>query len=171
MAITIRPASVEDAAVVRDIYQMSFSEYQSFLKLSSPPAALQETTQSIAQALQSDMIFLAIYNQLKAVGSIRLSILEDSVGYIGRFAVLPNWQKSGAGSALMEYALAYFSQKGLKAAALHTGTKQIHLARFYHSFGFYVHSVSTDKGYRRGLFVKEFADCPEYDFESICAGL
>lgn len=168
MSVYVRPAVPEDAADIRNILQASFGEYQSLLKLAEPPAALAETVEDIEVAIESQAVFIAIFNRLKAVGTIRVRKAADSVAYISRFAVVPNWQQTGAGSALMEAACEWARAQGCRAAALHTAVKMATLARFYYGCGFYVHSVEvTPSGYRRGLFVKELEDCSAIQFDAL----
>lgn len=169
MSVFVRPAQTEDAETIRDILQSSFGEYQALLKLSEPPAALLETVQDVEAAIASQAVFIGIYNRMKPVGTIRVRKLEGlPVAYVSRFAVLPNWQQSGAGSALMDAAVGWCKESGMQAVILHTAVKMIPLARFYHGCGFYVHSVEmAPAGYRRGLFVKELEDCSDMDFNSL----
>ncbi|MDD3242997.1 MAG: GNAT family N-acetyltransferase [Eubacteriales bacterium] len=168
MGVVVRKALGSEAAVVREIQQLSFREYQSLLHLETPPVALTESEAEVAKGLRDNTVFLAIYNQMKPIGSIRVRLLTPEVAYISRFAVLPNWQKSGAGSLLMEQAVAWSKAQGAKAIALHTAVKLIPLARFYHAAGFYVYEVDASRAYRRGLFIKELTDCEGMDFHALC---
>jgi GNAT superfamily N-acetyltransferase len=168
MSVFVRRAQPQDAEDIRSILQASFGEYQAMLKLAEPPAALRETTGDIMAAIGSQAVFIAIYNRMKAVGTIRVRKAANEVAYISRFAVVPNWQQTGAGSALMDAAIEWCRSEGMRAVALHTGVKMIKLARFYHGCGFYVHSVEeAPSGYRRGLFVKELEECGDIEFEKI----
>jgi GNAT superfamily N-acetyltransferase len=168
MSVFVRRALPEDAEEIRNILQASFGEYQSMLKLAEPPAALRETSGDIVAAIGSQAVLIAIYNRMKAVGTIRVRKATDEVCYISRFAVVPNWQQTGAGSALMNAAIDWCRAEGFRAVALHTAVKMIPLARFYHGCGYYVHSVEvTPSGYRRGLFVKELGDCKDVEFDKI----
>ncbi len=66
------------------------------------------------------------------VGTGRL--LPD--GRIGRLAVLRDWRRQGAGSALLEYFLQLARQKGFATVKLHA---QIHATAFYARHGFEAH--------------------------------
>jgi dTDP-4-amino-4,6-dideoxy-D-galactose acyltransferase len=168
MSLFVRPAEPCDAPDIRNILQASFGEYQAALKLSEPPAAMRDTVGDIEKSIGEQQVFVAVFNRMKAVGTIRVRKVSDNVAYISRFAVLPQWQQSGAGSALMEAALDWCRSNGLRAAALHMAVKMVKLARFYHGCGFYVHSVeASPAGYRRGLFVKELEECGEIEFDKI----
>ncbi len=171
MNVVVRPARPEDAPALHQILQGSFGEYQSLLKLSEPPAALRETEDDILRAMEEQTMLLAVYNRLKSVGSIRVRRVNNDVAYISRFAVLPNWQSSGAGSALMTEAVSLCREQGVRAIALHTAVKMIPLARFYHGCGFYIHSVEAmPGGYRRGLFIKELEPCDDLNFDTMVLG-
>jgi ribosomal protein S18 acetylase RimI-like enzyme len=168
VSIFVRPALAEDAVDIRSILQSSFGEYQTLLKLAEPPAALAESIEDVEAAINSQTVFIAIYNRMKPVGTIRVRKVNQDIAYISRFAVVPNWQQSGAGSALMEAAVDFCRAQGIRAIVLHTAVKMIPLARFYHGCGFYVHSVEvTHAGYRRGLFIKELEDCSDIEFENL----
>jgi GNAT superfamily N-acetyltransferase len=168
MSIYVRPATPEDVEDIRNILQASYGEYQAALKLAEPPAALKETAQDIVEAINGQTVYVAIYNRMKAVGTIRVRKATDEVAYISRFAVLPGWQQSGAGSALMDSAVEWCRGEGMKAVALHTAVRMLKIARFYYGCGFFVHSVEVSPaGYRRGLFVKELVDCEEIEFDRL----
>lgn len=168
MSIYVRQAEASDAADIRNILQTSFGEYKAVLKLTSPPAALTETIEDIEKAIAGQTVFVAVYNRLKTVGTIRVRKATDGVAYISRFAVVPGWQQDGSGSALMNAAIDWCREQGCRAVALHMAVKMIKLARFYHGCGFYVYSVAeAPTGYRRGLFVKELEDCPDIEFDKI----
>lgn len=168
MSVFVRPAVPEDAEDIRNILQASYGEYQAALGLSEPPAALRETVEDIVAAINSQTVYIAIYNRMKAVGTIRVRKATGEVAYISRFAVLPGWQQGGAGSLLMDAATDWCRNEGMKAVALHTAVRMLKIARFYYGCGFYVHSVeAVPAGYRRGLFVKELEDCSSLNFDAI----
>jgi predicted GNAT family N-acyltransferase len=66
------------------------------------------------------------------VGTGRL--LPD--GRIGRLAVLRDWRRQGAGSALLEYFLQLARQKGFAKVTLHA---QVRATDFYARYGFEAH--------------------------------
>ena len=59
------------------------------------------------------------------------------------------------GRKLISEVCARCAQEGITAVALHTCTKMFPLVRFYYGQGFYIHSTTQDRGYVRGLFLKE----------------
>ncbi len=154
MNLFIRPAMASDAPEIHHIVQLAFAEYASLLGLGQPPKALLETVDDILRDMHDKRVLIGFINMTKAIGSVRYDV-QDGIAYISRFAILPNWQQSGMGRALLSQVEAECRQQGVKAIALHTGTKLMAQARFYYANGFYVHSTSQDHGYIRGLFVKE----------------
>ncbi len=154
MNLFIRPATASDAPEIHHIVQLAFAEYASLLGLAQPPKALLETTDDILRNMHDKRVLIGFVNLTKAIGSVRYDI-TDGIAYISRFAILPNWQQSGMGRALLNQVETECRQQGVKAIALHTGTKLMAQARFYYANGFYVHSTSQDHGYIRGLFIKE----------------
>lgn len=167
MNVYVQPAEPSDAEDIRNILQASYGEYQAALKLAEPPAALKETVEDILAAIEGQAVYVAVYNRMKTVGTIRVRKVTDEVCYISRFAVVPNWQEDGAGTALMDAAVEWCRAQGCRAVALHTAVKMLKIARFYYGCGFYVHSVEAGRGYRRGLFVKELTECPGIEFDQL----
>ena len=104
--------------------------------------------------MESNTVFVALYNHLKCVGTIRLRMLDENTGYVSRFAVLPHWQQSGAGKQLLLTAEDWFREKGASFVTLQTAMSMTPLVNYYLSAGFRLASVSDEKGYQRGKFVK-----------------
>jgi GNAT superfamily N-acetyltransferase len=167
LSVYVRPAEPSDAEDIRNILQASYGEYQAALNLAEPPAALKESPEDILAAIESQTVYVAVYNRMKTIGTIRVRKATGDVAYISRFAVVPNWQEDGAGTALMDAAVEWAREQGCRAVALHTAVKMLKIARFYYGCGFYVHSVEAGRGYRRGLFVKELEECRDIKFDQI----
>jgi GNAT superfamily N-acetyltransferase len=168
VSLNIRLALPEDAEDIRNILQASYGEYQVALGITEPPAALKESIGDILAAIGSQAVYVAVYNRMKTVGTIRVRKATNDVAYISRFAVMPGWQEDGAGSSLMDAAVEWCRAESCRAVALHTAVKMLKIARFYYGCGFYIHSVvAAPAGYRRGLFVKELGDCLDIDFSTI----
>lgn len=166
MNLFIRPAMASDAPEIHHIVQLAFAEYASLLGLAQPPKALLETDDDIVRDMHDKRVLIGFVNMTKAVGSVRYDVREG-IAYISRFAILPNWQQSGMGRALLGQVESECRQQGVKAIALHTGTKLMAQARFYYANGFYVYSTSQDRGYIRGLFVKELRPDQPIDLSAV----
>ena len=166
MKLFIRPASDSDAPEIKHIVHLDFAEYSSLLGLPTQPKALSETEEDIIRDIHGKRVLIGFVNMTKAVGSVRYDI-QDGIAYISRFAILPNWQQSGMGRALIAQVEEECRLQGVKAICLHTGTKLLAQARFYYANGFYVHSTREDKGYIRGLFIKELQPGQKLDLSGV----
>ena len=166
MKLFIRPAIDSDASQIKHIVHLAFAEYSSLLGLPTQPKALSETEEDILHDIRTKRVLIGFVNMTKAVGSVRYDI-KNGIAYISRFAILPNWQQSGMGRALFTQVEEECRQQGVKAICLHTGTKLLSQARFYYANGFYVHSTTHDKGYIRGLFIKELQPDAPLDLTEI----
>ena len=163
--LLIRSALPSDAPTLLEITQAAFSEYASLSGQAHTAsfAPLAETEESILAAIRSKKVWIGFYNKTKAIGTIRCEILPGKVAYISRFAVLPNWQQVGMGKELLAVAEQYARQEKAEAICLHTATKMIAQVRFYTNHSYFVHSTSQDRGYIRGLFVKELTGNAAYN--------
>jgi len=163
--LTVRKATRADIDDVLRVTRAAFEQYRLALDLPEPPYALTETAEDVARDLEKKDIYIGLVNNMLAIGSIRCEILHGGIAYISRFAVSPNWQSSGMGRALLEAAERDCVAKGVRALTLHTATRMFNLARFYYGQGFFVHSTTHDRGYIRGLFVKELSYEGEYSLD------
>ena len=62
----------------------------------------------------------------------------------------------GIGKSLMNLVDKYLISKNVRQVSLHTASKYGALMRFYYGRGFYVESVSHDRGYPRARLVKDY---------------
>lgn len=154
MSISIRPAKKKDADLIEHILKTAFSDYHLLVEVEEPAKATRESVDDIILSMESNTVLVAIYNHLKCVGTIRLRMFDDNTGYISRFAVLPHWQQSGAGRQLMQVAEDWFRSRGASFVMLQTAMSMTPLVNYYISSGFRLASVSDEKGYQRGKFIK-----------------
>jgi ribosomal protein S18 acetylase RimI-like enzyme len=154
MSISIRQAKKKDAALIEHILKTAFSGYHLLVEVEEPAKATRESAEDIILSMESNQVFVALYNHLKCVGTIRLRMLDENTGYISRFAVLPHWQQSGAGKLLLLAAEDWFRERGASFVMLQTAMSMTPLVNYYISAGFRLASVSDEKGYQRGKFVK-----------------
>ena len=152
--IQVRKASQKDIPQIFAITQEAFQKY-AFDSGNQPNIkALSETETDILAQMHSKEILIGELEGM-AAGSIRYEFLPNGICYITRFGVKLFAQGRGMGGALVGAVVKAACEKGCQAVCLHTSAKMYSLVRFYYGKGFFIHSTATDKGYVRGLFVKE----------------
>jgi ribosomal protein S18 acetylase RimI-like enzyme len=62
------------------------------------------------------------------------------------------------GESLINLVDKYLKAKGVKRVYLYTASNNTNLVRFYYGRGFYIESVSHERGYPRARMVKEYSD-------------
>lgn len=154
MSISIRLAKKKDAESIEHILKTSFSDYHLLIDAEEPAKATRESAEDILTGMEQNTVFVALFNHLKCVGTIRVRMLDENSGYVSRFAVLPHWQQSGAGSQLLKTAEEWFRARGASFMVLHTAMNMTPLVNYYLTQGFRLAAVSDEKGYQRGKFVK-----------------
>jgi ribosomal protein S18 acetylase RimI-like enzyme len=133
MPFTIRPATEDDAYTVYKIIQAAFEEYR-FLPL--PPGALGDTLDLVRKRLDDGHTVLAL-DAGRPVGTARYEPQEGHM-YVGRVAVLPEYQRLGVGTALMHHAEDIARQEGFTRARLGTRQSMPSNLAFYEHLGYEV---------------------------------
>jgi ribosomal protein S18 acetylase RimI-like enzyme len=149
----IRRAVLSDAPDVYSIIQKAFKEYADAANLQNIEA-LKETVEEIENEIKNKVIFIAVIDH-KIVGTVRVDITGNEA-YISRFAVNYENRNAGIGKSLMSLVDKYLIEKNVRSASLHTASRYGSLMRFYYGRGFYVESISHDRGYPRARMVKEY---------------
>lgn len=99
MELEIRPATLNDAAVLVEIVQSAFAEYDGVIAVR--PLALSDTLENAAQAIEDGGVLIA-WDGDHAVGTVRYQLRVDCL-YVGRLAVVPSHRRRKVGAALMNY--------------------------------------------------------------------
>jgi len=151
----IRKACADDAKLVKEVMDDSFSLYKTKILPVGELDVLNETIEDIKNDILNKAVFIALIDS-EAVGSVRIELGKDSEAFISRFGVKQKFHNIGIGKALMNLADKYLLSENIKKAKLYTASKYADLMRFYYGRGFYVHSITTDRGYVRALMIKEY---------------
>ena len=157
MILEIRKAGPADVDQILEVTRDAFKSYADNLGMPEKVVALKETPQTILDEMKRKTILVGTING-KIIGTVRFETIPGNIAYITRFGVSSCIRKSGIGTMLIEEVVAYARQEGLTAVALHTCTKMFPLVRFYYGQGFYIHSTTQDRGYVRGLFLRELTE-------------
>lgn len=168
MSLDIRIAQASDIPAIHNITQAAFEKYARDLGLPKQVSALKEDEGAIQEEMKHKTILMARLEGTP-VGVLRYEWFDDSIVYISRFGVLPDLHNCGVGKALIQTAEQQVRAEGAALLALHTGSKMTSLVRFYYGMGFYIHSTAFDRGYVRGLFIKELKEGPLPALQSILA--
>jgi ribosomal protein S18 acetylase RimI-like enzyme len=152
-AFNIRKAVPEDAYAIWEIMQESFKKYAEYTGITGTLEALQESVQDIENDILKSEVFIATIDKV-AVGNVRVKLMPDGSGYISRFGVKPAYNNIGIGKALMNLVDKYLRSMNVKEAYLYTASNYKDLVRFYYGRGFYIDSVSKERGYPRAKMVK-----------------
>jgi len=94
----IHTAIPSDAAVIHDVMIQAFMVY----KNETPPSsALEETVQSIADAISTGENALVAYEKNEPVGIVRFQLTEEGL-YFFRLSVLPDKQGKGIAKTMLK---------------------------------------------------------------------
>ena len=166
MNLFIRKALPSDAPEICEMVRTAFAEYAAMVEAADLPA-LHETLEATLQDIRDKRVLIGFVNRTKAVGTVRYEILTGNIAYISRFAILQAWQQCGMGKALIAQVEQECREQGVAAIALHTGAKLTSQVHFYYANGFYIHATDTQRGYIRGLFLKELQPGVPLDLSAI----
>lgn len=151
----IRRATVKDSGHIKSVLNKSFRKYVEAANIPGTVKALEETISDIEHDIEHKTVFIALIDNEPA-GSIRVELLPDNTAYITRFGVQPDYNNMGIGTALMDAVDKLLGTNGVTKVRLNTASNHVELMRFYYSRGFYVESVSNNRGYPRAVMVKNY---------------
>lgn len=100
------------------------------------------SVERVNQYLKDSLCYVAV-RQNKIVGVCVLKPINKNKFELFNIAVLPENQKSGIGSQLLQFVLDRLKEKNIESVELGTGTFGYQLA-FYQRFGFRVDSILKD---------------------------
>jgi len=166
-SIRLLKANVQDAEAIHKLTIKSFKHYSERILKDGELEALSETLVDVLNDIKEKYVIKCLMDE-KLVGSVRFAVLDDNIAYLTRFGIDPDIQSLGLGSLLLEKAQQECINLGVKAITLYTASKMTSLVAFYLKHGYYIHSITRDKGYIRAFLVNELVPMDEmYDYESI----
>ena len=152
--VHIDRAVPEDAVSIRLVIRAAMVKYLKDSHIAGTLDSMQENVEDLLRYIRQDAVFVARFGG-NIVGTVRISVESEGHAYLSRFAVLPGSQSLGIGSKLFSAATAYMKDEGIRYVRLHTALTNHPLVKFYEKKGFRLMEQSSDRGYPRGLFVKE----------------
>lgn len=151
----IRGATEADAEAILDITRDAFGKYCKMAGITDIEA-LHEGVEDVKRDIAEKTVLVAYLDNI-VVGSLRLTFDEETkTAYLSRFGVSREYRNNGIGKALVNVADMNARRRGMKRMRLHTASKLTEIVRFYYSRGFYIESVSGERGYLRAEMVKDY---------------
>ena len=136
--MNIQPARQQDLPEILAVQRAAFeTEAQLVNDWNIPP--LTQTLDELTNDWRKGIMLKAVNEDGIIVGTVRGHMAPDGF-YIGRLAVLPQWQGRGMGTALLEAIIAIAEACRL---VLFTSTKSERNLRLYEKFGFTHFKKST----------------------------
>ena len=152
--IRIRQALPAEAATLHRLIRRAMAFYAEKSQIKTPLDADLESAADLAVHIRHDLVLVA-QEQDELVGTVRLVRQDKATAWFTRFAVLPEKQRSGIGQLLLEAAVSQLRQQGCRQLLLHTALTNQQLVGFYQARGFVLLHTSNERGYPRGLFLKQ----------------
>lgn len=151
----IRGATEADAQAILEITRDAFGKYCKMAGIDDIEA-LHESIEDVKRDIAEKTVLVAYLDNV-VVGSLRLTFNEVAkTAYLSRFGVSREYRNNGIGKALVNVADMNARRRGMRRMRLHTASKLAEIVRFYYSRGFYIESVSGDRGYLRAEMVKDY---------------
>jgi ribosomal protein S18 acetylase RimI-like enzyme len=153
MSITVRPARLEEAALVREIMVAAFTEYDERLGLES--SALEESVDDVCRHLLQGGAVLAFEGEI-AAGSGRWE-RREGFAYLGRLSVLPSHRRRGIAGLMIDSLEDQIRAAGIREVRLEVRMSLPENLALYESHGYVLRNVYPhyrDPEHEVGLMVK-----------------
>jgi predicted N-acetyltransferase YhbS len=147
--LSIRAAGAADAAELAQVILAAFEPYRAWLK--PTPGALSESSDTIARRLAEGQGFVAVKGRV--VGCILTVPRSATELYVGRLAVLPEWQGGGIASRLMGAAEEMARSQGFRCMSLGVRIALPANRALFERLGFRFHSEERHPGFCEPTFI------------------
>jgi N-acetylglutamate synthase-like GNAT family acetyltransferase len=141
--VTVRRATDSDTNAILSCLARAFAPFKS----SYTEAAYLDTVltmETVAERLQSMVLFVAVSDAGQVVGTIGCAAMENREGHLRGMAVLPEWQGSGLASQLLDQAESELRKLGCQHVTLDTTTPLKRAVQFYTQHGYKATGRVTD---------------------------
>lgn len=150
MEIEFRIASIEDAELLIDIYNLSF--YSDYIKYGECPG-YGKTKEMMLKAIVDYPKFIILCDG-KPVGVISCKMIEKGIYEVGCLCVIPEYQGKGIGTKAFQFAMSYYDD--WKKFTLVTPADKEENVKFYtEKCGFHIESTEMDGNVKVVRFLRE----------------
>ena len=149
-ALAIRAAELADAAAIAEAIRAAFEPYRG--RLRPTPSALSETTESIRARIGAGQGFVADAGQ-RIVGCVMTQLNGPADLYVGRLAVVPEWQGRGLARRLMERAEAFARARGCTQMSLGVRIALKENIAFFERLSFRLVSEERHPGFTQPTYI------------------
>ncbi|MBR3058051.1 MAG: GNAT family N-acetyltransferase [Clostridiales bacterium] len=170
--IHVRVARYDEAEIICKLVHESMAHYCRDAGI--PNDYIEATTEAVdvvRDAIASGVVFVALNEEEKILGTCRLYIrpkrefssalpgssgkYSSRIAYFARFSVWDEWRSKGIGNFLLSYCEKIAIQTGCSHILLHTAISNKNMVQYYQTRGFEIISSDQSRGYDRGLFSKK----------------
>lgn len=138
-SFSIRKANAEDTPTICRIIRLSYKDVaQRFgLNIENCPKHPSNYTQKwVEKDMARGVTFFILETSEGAKGCAALEVVDETLCYLERLAVLPNNRKNGLGRKLVEHTIEEARALGMKKASIGIIAKQQGLMQWYQKIGF-----------------------------------
>ena len=149
--ISIRRATDRDIDGILACLRLAFEPY----KTSYTPAAYQDTVPSfsgVEQRLREMCVLVAVNQANEIVGTLAYQVMKNDEGHLRGMAILPQWQRRGFATRLLERAESDLRERKCRRCTLDTTPQLRDAIRFYESNGY----IATGKSDLFGVPLFEY---------------
>lgn len=133
--MNIKVAGPADASVIHDLMMKAFMEYKHAVP---PSSALEETVQSVSDALEKGEKALIAYEKNDPVGMVRFQLMANGL-YFYRLSVLPEKQGEGIAKEILKSLEVYAGNAGVPTIRCKVRKSVPKNIQLYTSFGYSVY--------------------------------
>ena len=99
------------------------------------------TAEQLREQIEKGIKFFGLFLDGEQIGSVAVEKSDDSVFFLQKLAVLPEYRQEGYGRKLTEFVIDYVKNNGCKKLALGIWDRQTGLKDWYLRLGFKVNSI------------------------------
>lgn len=155
--LTLRTATLDDAALMTDLIRAAFEEQRG--KIDPPSGAHNETAEKVRAKLEQGGGFIATVDGVEAGCVVYYPEGEHHL-YLGRLAVLPDFRQHGVGLALITAVEEKAKQQGYTGVSISVRTGLPRNQAFFEHLNYTVTGYESHPGYTEPTFMHMLKPLP-----------